>query len=39
METTSLISNAAILGKYLALSQPKDKIQVMYVWIDGTVKM
>jgi len=36
MEATSLVSNAAILGKYLALSQPKDKVQVMYVWIDGS---
>jgi len=36
MEATSLVSNAAILGKYLSLSQPKDKTQVMYVWIDGT---
>jgi len=36
MESTSLVSNASILGKYLSLAQPKDKVQVMYVWIDGS---
>ena len=36
MDATSLVSNASILGKYLALPQPKDKVQAMYVWIDGT---
>ena len=25
-----------ILQTYLALEQPKDKVQCMYVWIDGT---
>lgn len=33
---TSLVSNASILSKYLALPQPSDQVQVMYVWIDGT---
>jgi len=33
---TSLVSNAPILSRYLALPQPSDKTQVMYVWIDGT---
>lgn len=36
MSSTSLVSNGTILGKYLALSQPQDMVQVMYVWIDGT---
>ena len=26
----------AIQNKYLSLEQPKDRVQVMYVWIDGT---
>lgn len=25
-----------ILARYFKIPQPKDKIQVMYVWIDGT---
>jgi len=33
---TSLCSNAGILAKYLSLKQPEDKIQCMYVWIDGS---
>jgi len=33
---TTLSSNAGVLAKYLSLTQPKDKIQVAYVWIDGT---
>jgi glutamine synthetase len=35
-KTTPLASNAGILAKYLALKQPADKVQCMYVWIDGT---
>lgn len=34
--SSSLASNPAILDKYLSLPQPSDKIQCMYVWIDGT---
>lgn len=30
-----LASNAPILAKYLALKQPDDVVQAMYVWIDG----
>jgi glutamine synthetase len=26
----------SILEKYLRLPQPEDKIQVTYIWIDGT---
>jgi len=36
MERTSLVSNASILSHYLSLTQPKNQVQVMYVWIDGT---
>jgi len=36
MEITSMVSNAPILAKYLALQQPKDLTQCMYVWIDGS---
>jgi glutamine synthetase len=36
MTATSLVSNAPILSKYLALAQPRDQVQVMYVWIDGS---
>jgi hypothetical protein len=32
----SLASNAGILAKYLSLTQPEDKVQCMYVWIDGS---
>jgi len=35
MSSTSLVSQASILAKYLRLKQPEDKCQVMYVWIDG----
>ena len=31
-----LSSNASILAKYSSLKQPEDKIQCMYIWIDGT---
>lgn len=34
--TTALNSSPALLSKYLSLQQPDDKIQCMYVWIDGT---
>lgn len=30
-----LASNAPILAKYLALAQPDNAVQAMYVWIDG----
>ncbi|RWR98652.1 glutamine synthetase-like protein [Dinothrombium tinctorium] len=30
------MSNKFVLEKYLSLRQPTDKIQVNYVWIDGT---
>lgn len=33
---TSLASNAGVLAKYMSLAQPADKVQCMYVWIDGT---
>jgi len=32
---TSLESNAGLLAKYMALRQPDDVVQAMYVWIDG----
>ena len=32
---TSLESNAGLLAKYMALPQPEESIQAMYVWIDG----
>jgi len=35
-QETSMVSNAAILGKYLALKQPDDQVQCTYVWIDGS---
>lgn len=34
--TTALNSSPALLSKYMSLPQPDDKIQCMYVWIDGT---
>uniref|UniRef100_A0A4D5R9S0 Glutamine synthetase n=1 Tax=Scolopendra viridis TaxID=118503 RepID=A0A4D5R9S0_SCOVI len=30
------VTNKAILAKYLQLEQPKDTVQLMYIWIDGT---
>lgn len=30
------VVNKAVAARFQALSQPKDKVQVMYVWIDGT---
>jgi len=30
-----LVTNKAVVAKYLALEQPK-KVQAMYIWIDGT---
>jgi len=35
-KTTPMCSNAGILSKYLALKQPANQVQCMYVWIDGT---
>ena len=31
-------SNSEILSKYLNLKQPDNRIQVTYVWIDGTLE-
>ncbi|CAH1397211.1 unnamed protein product [Nezara viridula] len=28
--------NKSVLNRFLALPQPEDKVQAMYVWIDGT---
>lgn len=28
--------NKAVLGKFLDLEQPANKVQVTYIWIDGT---
>jgi len=28
--------NKTILSKYLALPQPEDRVQALYIWIDGT---
>ncbi len=28
--------NKVALSKYLALEQPDNQVQVMYIWIDGT---
>lgn len=28
--------NKTVLNRFLALPQPEDKVQAMYVWIDGT---
>jgi len=33
---TTDILNKRVAAKYLALPQPDDKVQVMYVWIDGS---
>ena len=32
---SGILSNAALLAKYMSLEQPFDMVQVMYVWIDG----
>ncbi|XP_027204411.2 glutamine synthetase-like isoform X2 [Dermatophagoides pteronyssinus] len=32
---TSLESNAGLLARYMALRQPDNVVQAMYVWIDG----
>ena len=29
-------TNKTVLNRYLALKQPNDVTQCMYVWIDGT---
>lgn len=34
--TTELASRPGLLSKYLSLPQPEDKVQVTYIWIDGT---
>ena len=34
--STNALTDKAVLYRYLALEQPEDKVQVMYVWIDGT---
>ena len=33
---SSFQTDKATQARYLALDQPKDRIQVMYVWVDGT---
>ncbi|KAH9388446.1 hypothetical protein TYRP_023466 [Tyrophagus putrescentiae] len=33
--TNELKSDASLLEKYMSLEQPADKVQAMYVWIDG----
>ncbi|KAH9401583.1 hypothetical protein TYRP_016979 [Tyrophagus putrescentiae] len=33
--TNKLKSDASLLEKYMSLEQPADKVQAMYVWIDG----
>ncbi|PAA91892.1 hypothetical protein BOX15_Mlig019313g1 [Macrostomum lignano] len=33
---TKLCTNKIVLERYMSLPQPKDKVQCMYVWIDGT---
>jgi hypothetical protein len=30
------LMNKTILSKYMDLPQPKDKVMVTYVWVDGT---
>ncbi len=32
----SAFTDKSIQQQYLSLEQPKDKVQCMYVWIDGT---
>ena len=29
-------TNKAVLDKYMELPQPDDKVQAMYIWIDGS---
>lgn len=37
LETSpNYVINKAVSTRFQQLPQPKDKIQVMYVWIDGT---
>lgn len=33
---TSALLEKSITDHYLTLEQPDDKVQVMYVWIDGS---
>lgn len=34
--TNNAFTDKNILARYLQLEQPEDKVQVLYVWIDGT---
>lgn len=36
LATNSPADSKTLLAKYYSLPQPEDKIQVMYVWIDGS---
>ncbi|KAF7257018.1 hypothetical protein EG68_05577 [Paragonimus skrjabini miyazakii] len=36
LATNSPADSKTLLAKYYSLPQPEDKIQLMYVWIDGT---
>ncbi|KAK4337434.1 hypothetical protein RND71_043638 [Anisodus tanguticus] len=36
MDLSYLSSNASVMAKYRDLKQPDDKVQCMYVWIDGS---
>jgi hypothetical protein len=33
---SSYLLNKTVLDRYMRLDQPKDQVQCMYVWIDGT---
>lgn len=34
--TPNIATNKQVLEKYLSIPQPEDKVQCMYIWIDGT---
>ena len=36
MARNATLLDKNVLNSYLALPQPDDKIQCMYIWIDGT---